>query len=198
MTENPSAVCWPLPPALRPPGYPAELERIITLRDGRVVFVRPIAPTDALKLRLEIRAADPDTLFRRFFTTRPKIDSRRLRDWTQLDYRWRLALVAIDRNMRGVGIACYESTDAQKHAELSFLVQPHWQHAGLATALLRLLEGTARKQGVQRFTAFYLAGNDAAAGLFAKSGFDKPRVSDGVVETEKLLGFSGSEVPNRF
>jgi hypothetical protein len=34
----------------RPPGYPQEYQREMTLRDGRLVLIRPVLPGDAPEL----------------------------------------------------------------------------------------------------------------------------------------------------
>jgi len=96
------------PAAARPPGYPTELERILSLRDGRPVFVRPVIPADELAFEREWREADPETLYQRFFTPQPKLDARRLHSFTHVDYQWRLALVAFAEDDQAVGIARYE------------------------------------------------------------------------------------------
>ena len=110
--------------AERPPGYPAELEQILTLRDGRPVFVRPVIPADELAFEREWREADPETLYQRFFTPQPKLDARRLHSFTHVDYQWRLALVAFAEDARAVGIARYEGAPDQEHAEIAFVVNP--------------------------------------------------------------------------
>jgi acetyltransferase len=187
MIVNNGDLCWPLPAGLRPPGYPAEYERIVDLADGRRAFVRPIAPHDAVALRQEIRDADPDTLFRRFFTTQPRIDSRRLQQLCALDYRWRFALIAVDENGAGIGIARYEGEPHRGHAEVAMVTRPAWRRLGLAATLIGLLEEAARARGLSKFCASYLPDNDAAAATLAKSGFGQPRVSDGVAEVDKSL-----------
>src|SRR4029450_6550265 len=76
-----------------PPGYPAELEHELVLKDGTVVHIRPIRPDDAPRLqelhsRLSLQTASP-----RFFTIVKRLTS----DWAQIlatvDYQRRLALV---------------------------------------------------------------------------------------------------------
>lgn len=173
--------------AARPPGYPAELEQTSTLRDGRAVFVRPVIPADALALEREWRDADAETLYQRFFTSRPRLDARRLHAFVHVDYQWRLALVAFAADTRAVGIARYEGAPGQEHAEIAIVINPAWRRVGLASTLLRLLAEAARARGLRRLTALYLQDNQAMAALLAKAGFIPPRVSAGVAATEKAV-----------
>jgi GNAT superfamily N-acetyltransferase len=186
VTDDDFQVAWPLPRGLRPPGYPAELERIVTLKDGLELPVRPIVPSDAPSLGEAIRHADLETLLRRFFTTRPNIGTRRLRQLTELDYRFRLALIAVAQG-RGVGIARYTCGAARDAAEIALVVSPAWRRRGLGTALLGLLEDAALSRSVTRFNAFFLADSEAVVGLLSAVGFRDFRVVDGVGEAVKIL-----------
>ncbi len=171
----------------RPPGYPAELEQILTLRDGRPVFVRPVIPADELAFEREWREADPETLYQRFFTPRPKLDARRLHSFTHVDYQWRLALVAFAKDTRAVGIARYEGTPDQDHAEIAFVVNSAWRRVGLASGLLGLLAEAARVRGLRRLVALFLQDNQAMATLLARAGFGPSQVNAGVAIAEKTL-----------
>lgn len=165
----------------RPPGYPAELERRIRLRDGREVAVRPILPSDALALASAIHAADPETLRRRFLGAPPKLTPARLAHLTTVDYRRRLALVALDPETgQGVAIARYEGLD-DTAAEPSVAVDPAWRRAGLATALIEMLAHAALERGYHTFSALYLAENRPIASLVAH-GVGRTRIQEGIAE----------------
>ena len=56
-----------------PPGYPQEYQRLVTLRDGRSVLIRPIQPGDAPALAEAIESSDADTIRRRFLGGHPQI-----------------------------------------------------------------------------------------------------------------------------
>ena len=185
--ETPSPFGETRSDAARPPGYPAELEQILTLRNGRQVFVRPVIPADELAFEREWREADPETLYQRFFTPQPKLDARRLHALLHVDYQWRLALVAFAEDGRAAGIARYEGAPDQEHAEIAFVVNPAWRRLGLASALLHLLTETARALGIRRLVALYLEDNQAMAALLARAGFGPPQVNAGVAAAEKTL-----------
>ena len=79
-----------------PPGYPQEYLRLVTLRDGRSVLIRPIQPSDAPALAEAIESADADTIRRRFLGGHPQVTPELLDYLTTVDYTSRFALVAIE------------------------------------------------------------------------------------------------------
>lgn len=172
---------------MRPPGYPAHLERVLTLRDGRRVDIKPIVPSDAADLQAAAAEADDETLYMRFFTVRPRLSARQLRHLTEVDYRARLALVARDEAGAGVAIARYESQPGSDTAEVAVVVDPGWRRVGLAAALLAMLEEAARDAGINRLTALHLADNGPAAAMLTAAGFGAPVVDDGVATVVRDL-----------
>ncbi len=172
---------------MHPPGYPAHLERTVALRDGRTVFVRPIVPSDAELLAAAADDADDETLYLRFFTSRPRLGPRQLRHLTEVDYRWRLALIAFDPDGRGVAVARYEGKPGDAAAEVAVVVEPGWRRTGLAAAMLRMLEEAAAQAGVTRLFALHLSDNAAAGALLAAVGYGSPTVSDGITTVTRAL-----------
>ncbi len=179
-------------PASLPPAYPHHAAQTLTLADGRVLFVRPVVPEDAPVLLAEIEAADPETLYHRFFTPVVKLGSDKLRHLTVVDYQSNLALVAISGDGDGVAVVRYAQVpERDGEAEVAFAVKPDWRHAGVASSLYRLLEDLAVSNGMEVLHAAYLADNDAAAGLLERLGFSSPIVEGGVAEVHKSLGQDG-------
>jgi GNAT superfamily N-acetyltransferase len=160
----------PPDPGTLPAGYPASFERLVRLRDGRSVRVRPILPSDAAALGAAIRDSDPDTLRRRFLGTPPRFTPAVLSRLTTVDYVRRFALVAFDpATEQGVAVARYEPLpDATAAtAEIAVAVVPGWRRGGLATALVVLLAEAAIERGVRYFGASYLAGNTPVEAMLA-------------------------------
>ncbi|MGI9610914.1 MAG: GNAT family N-acetyltransferase [Acidimicrobiia bacterium] len=172
-----------------PDGYPAELERHLTDNTGRRFLVRPVVPGDAEQLAEEIKQADAETLYLRFFTPNFKADGQRIRYLTNVDYVYRLAVAVIDESDgNGVAIARYEGRPGSKAAEIAVTVKPAWRSVGLGSELVILLEEAAVARGIERFEAIYLAGNRGAAGLMKATGFHVEDVDAGVVTVAKDLG----------
>ena len=174
------------PRAGLPPGYPFDYERQIILSDGRSVYVRPVVPGDAVLLAKEVAEADADTLYHRFFNPAIRLDKKRLRFLTEVDYVRRLALVGFARG-DGVAIARFEPA-GEELAEIAVVVKPEWRRVGLATALFDLLEDAAIERGITQFEALYLPDNHAIERVLEKRGFGGVTVDSGVARVTKKLG----------
>jgi RimJ/RimL family protein N-acetyltransferase len=157
-------------PAEVPPGYPCDFERELRLSDGRAVLIRPVVPGDCEQLAHAIRTADPDTVYRRFLGSPPRMTPALLDHLCTVDYRKRFALVAADPwTGVGIGIARYE-TVAAGTAEVAVAVDPAWRRAGLATVLVELLAEAALGRGIHTFSAYYLAENRPMSALLRRAG----------------------------
>src|SRR5437763_9564502 len=114
--EDPSAHSLAGHPARQaadlPAGYPDEYEQMVTLRDRRSVFIRPIQPSDAPVLAEAIRSADADTIRLRYLGGHPQVTPGLLNFLTNVDYTSRFALVAVEpASRRGIAIARYEPAE---------------------------------------------------------------------------------------
>ena len=159
-----------VPPARQtadlPPGYPQEYRRLVTLRDGRSVLIRPVLPSDAPALAESIASADADTIHRRFLGGHPQVTPELLEYLTTVDYTSRFALVAVDpASQRGVAIARYEPAGQDGAADVAIAVIPGWRGVGLATELLHVLAQAASERGIHTFTGMYLADISPVAAL---------------------------------
>jgi len=164
-----------------PVDYPVELVADLVLETGTPVHVRPILASDARHIRHALETADTETLYRRFFTTRPQLDDDDIDRLAQVDYHHRLALVAFSDD-EPVAIARYESNPDSTEAEVAFAVDPGFQGRGIASHLGRILIERAAQEGKQRIVAYYLATNEPAARLINGLGLKSDKPAHGVVE----------------
>ena len=163
-----------------PPGYPQEYQRLVTLRDGRSVLIRPIQPSDAPALAEAIESADADTIRRRFLGGHLQVTPELLDYLTTVDYASRFALVAVEpASQRGVAIARYEPAERDGTAEVAIAVSPGWRDAGLATELLRMLAQAASERGIHTFTGTYFADNRPVTALINEADESANRVTSG-------------------
>lgn len=144
------------------PGYPAELMRPIRLRDGGVLHVRPIRPDDEPRLIELFHRLSPRTVYERFLAPFQRLPAAWYREFANVDYVSRLALVAEDVTggapaLRAV--ARWEPGEAPGTAEVAIVVEDAWQNRGLGTRLLDELLRAAEARGIHRFTADLLAEN---------------------------------------
>ena len=143
------------------PGYPAELERDLVLRDGSVVRIRPIRPDDASRLQELHSRLSVNTAYQRFFA----IVKRLPPDWAHtlatVDYRRRLALVVEIDGKKGlelIAVGRYDAID-DTEAEVAFVVQDSWQNRGLGTIVFAEVLRAAAARSFRRFRAYVLADN---------------------------------------
>jgi acetyltransferase len=151
--------------------YPREFESVVRLASGAIVRVRPIRPDDEKRLVSLFERLSPRTVYQRFFTTYRRLPSAWYRDFANVDYRTRMALVAEDLDgVRLHGVARWEPTASPDAAEIAVVVEDEWQRRGVGTTLLEHLFAAARRRGITRVHADVLAENEGMLRLLRRLG----------------------------
>ena len=164
-----------------PPGYPAEWEADVVLRDGTVAHVRPIRPSDTPGIHRFHSAQSDESIYMRFFAPLRRLSDSDVHRFTHVDYADRVALVATMREDI-IGIGRYDRIDPRS-AEVAFNISDHYQGKGIGSVLLEHLAAIARDVGITRFTAEVLPQNRKMLSVFSDAGYDVTRhIEDGVVE----------------
>lgn len=177
----------PSEPTDLPEGYPSALDQRVRLRDGAVVHVRPIVPEDIERLRHAFQVGDADSIRRRFLTGAPPSDEAHLHYLVDIDYRRRLAIIALDTDGNSIGLGRYEGIDDLNSAEIAIVVAPEWRNRGVGGLLVDMLEGPAIKVGFDRFVAAYQPDNTPIADLLERLGYADRWFEDGLVWVAKAL-----------
>ncbi|GAA1428667.1 bifunctional GNAT family N-acetyltransferase/acetate--CoA ligase family protein [Microlunatus lacustris] len=166
-----------------PPGYPREWEADVVLTDGGVARLRPIMPSDAQKLVAFYERVSPESKYLRFFAPYPRLSSRDVKRFTEVDYVDRVAFIlTVGDDMIGVGR--FDRTEDDR-AEVAFLVEDAHQGRGIAQLLLEHLAEAARERGITGFVAEVLPENRRMAQVFADAGYRVSRgIEDGVLSVE--------------
>jgi acyl-CoA synthetase (NDP forming)/RimJ/RimL family protein N-acetyltransferase len=150
--------------------YPSDLEADIALRDGSLVQVRPVRPSDAERLLSFLRDLPDEDRRLRFFSLATDL-ARTARDQTNVDYVASLGLLAVaGPDERVVGHALY-ATYKEGSAEVAFAIAHDYQGRGLATLLLGQLAQAAAANGIDTFEALVLPENARMLEVFRESGF---------------------------
>jgi RimJ/RimL family protein N-acetyltransferase len=157
-----------------------------TLRDGSRAFLRPIRADDRDTIREGFEGLSEDSRYKRFMTPLPDLSAAQLTYLTDVDHHDHEAVVAISPDGNPMGVARYVRVDPDSDAaEVAVAVPDRYQRNGVATALLQRLTERAQDEGVRRFTATALAGNDDVIDLLAQMGpMTRAPVDGGVVEME--------------
>ncbi len=161
----------------QPDRYPAELSCAVETHDGAVVHLRPIRADDGARLADFHEHLSTLSVYHRFFFVHPKLSEAEIDRFTHVDYKDRLALVAVDGD-RLIAVGRYERTPGGTDAEVAFVVADEFQHHGIATLLLEHLAAAALKNGITTFVAETLSGNHDMLDVFFKSGFQVTTSTD--------------------
>ncbi|MEN8239414.1 MAG: GNAT family N-acetyltransferase [Actinomycetota bacterium] len=187
MTVQGDSDLSPATPVDPPDSYPRELETVVTLADGEPVYLRPVVPADIDRIRHAFAIADAESIRLRFFTGAPPADEQHLHYLVEVDYRRRLALVALDGEGNSIGIARYEGAGDERPAEVAVVVSVEWRRRGVGRTLLLALEEPASRAGIDVFEAIYQPGNRAVDEMLAGLGYTDRRFEDGLVCVTKSL-----------
>ncbi|MGH9247334.1 MAG: GNAT family N-acetyltransferase [Acidimicrobiales bacterium] len=166
-------------PAPSPDG--SRWEADVVLADGGTVHVRPIRPEDAPLIEEFHARQSAESIYFRYFSPRPRLSPAELHHLTHVDYRDRIAFVALLADEL-VGVARYDRPASQVEAEVAFFIDDEHRGRGIATLLLEYLAAYARDHGIPSFVASVLPSNRRMLGVFRQAGFEvSSRFDDGVV-----------------
>jgi acetyltransferase len=158
-------------PTYRIHRYPSALIDRLTLRDGRSVTLRPILPQDADAEQAFVSAMSPASRYRRFHQGISELSEGLLREFTQIDYRTHLALVAEsskDDDGTLVADARYVVNEDGTSADFAIAVADSWQGLGLGSELMQRLLRHARRAGLARLCGDVLSTNESMLGLMRR------------------------------
>jgi len=142
--------------------------------------MRQIEPDDLDKLREIWAGLSADSRRRRFLASSSVADisDAELQYLVDVDHRRHEAIVALDPEGRGLGVARYVRIPGDREsAELAVVVVDHWHNRGLGTALLDRLTDRARENGIKRYTAIVSEDNDVVLSALERAGAE--RTNDG-------------------
>jgi GNAT superfamily N-acetyltransferase len=158
--------------------------RVVTLRDGSRVLLRPIEPDDKHELEEGFARLSRQSRYRRFFTAMDRLSDRQLAYFTEVDYHDHFAWVALaidEPGSPGVAVGRYiRLADDPTSADIALAVTDEFQGRGLGSVLLEALVDVARDNGIEHFVGHVLADNAPMLALLRKAGaatsWDEPGV----------------------
>ena len=142
-----------------------------TLRDGRVVVLRPLRGDDAAEVEALWRRLDAAS--RRLFTSLAHLPPGRPGDVAVPRPGHAAGIVAVPADPPGrvIGVARYERAAADTARVLVF-ADASWRRAGLGTVLLSRLAEAARHAGVRRLAGDVPRSDVAMLGLLKELGLE--------------------------
>jgi RimJ/RimL family protein N-acetyltransferase len=161
---------------------PAIDEVAVVATDGTPLRLRPIRPEDADALVAFHSRLSLESTYYRFFAVHPRLSPREVDRFTHVDDHDRVALVAAHGD-RIVGVGRYDRLRTSTDAEVAFVVEDAYQGRGICTLLLRQLARIAVRDGIERFVAQVLPGNNRMLAVFRHSGLEESsRMTGDVVD----------------
>lgn len=163
--------------------YPKQWETQAIMKDGTLVFFRPIKPTDEPLMKEFFYSLSEESIYLRFFTVVKAMPHKRLQYFSNVDYRWTMAIVGLVKE-RGVekliAVGRYGASRGSDMAEVAFLVHDDYQGIGIGKFLLNYLIKIAKANNIKGFTAEVLPENRRMLDIFYKSGYEiKSRLEEG-------------------
>jgi RimJ/RimL family protein N-acetyltransferase len=145
------------------------LPHTLALRDGTTLACRLLGADDVAGLQAFHATLSSRTTRMRFFSPKPRLSASEASDLCDIDVANRCAVVALDPAGRIVAVGRYmRYHDEPDTAEAAFVVADDWQGHGIGPALLDVLVGLARAEGITRLSADTLAENRAMRVVFER------------------------------
>ena len=170
--------------------YPENLETRKITRTGLQVLLRPVKISDEPLLKEFFYSLSPETMFRRFLSTRRDMPHERLQEFVVVNYDEVVPIQAIilkDGKEEIVGMGAYYLDENTCTAEVAFAVRDAFQNRGIGTELLEYLTYLAKKRGLIGFVAEALKENLSMLHVFTQAKFSLVRVDDSMCFLKKTF-----------
>lgn len=162
-------------------------ERLLELKDGTRVHVRPIRPDDEDRLHEVFARMSERSIRLRFFSPLKRLPEQMARRLARVDYDQRFALVATTHRPDGrehiLGVARYDRAPGTSTAEVAVAVVDDLQGQGIGSGLLSMLAEVAASHGIEELSLIVLPENQSMLGLLRRLGWiHRARFQGGVYE----------------
>ncbi len=155
--------------------YPPKYESLLTLKDGRQVFLRPIRKTDGNLLIDLFNKMSPQSLYLRFLWRIDALSAEMIHHFTHLNYSSDFALVAVAQEdardaIIAVGRYFFDSKDGI--SDLAVAVRDDWQRLGLGKSLLAKTVAIGKEHGFSHFKSMMDIQNKTMRRLLLELGYE--------------------------
>ena len=165
-------------------------ERGVTLRDGRVVHVRAMLPTDEKELLQGFARMGDNARYMRFMRAIREVNLERLREVLHSFPESGAGIVATVPAKDGVDIAATAIYVIEKNpmtCEFAITVGSEFGGVGLASTLMTMLIDSAKLRGLRTMEGFVLAVNEPMLRVARRLGFSvAPDPDDGAIRICRL------------
>jgi RimJ/RimL family protein N-acetyltransferase len=142
------------------------------LRNGALLQIRALLPSDRTEMLASIGRASKETLYRRFFAPKRSFSEREIEFFLNVDFISHVALTAVlSEGGRQVIVGGARYIVSQPGcAEIAFAIDDPHQKLGIATHLISHLIEIARAAGLKEFVAEVLPENVPMLKVFERCG----------------------------
>ncbi|MCA1907669.1 MAG: bifunctional acetate--CoA ligase family protein/GNAT family N-acetyltransferase [Magnetospirillum sp.] len=173
--------------AIRP--YPAELEEMFTMTDGRQVLLRPIRPEDEPNHHVLVSKLTPEDIRFRFFGLVHELPHTEMARLTQIDYDREMAFIGElslpDGGKETLGVVRTVTDPDNEAAEFAVVVRSDLKGSGLGKRLLVKMIEYCRSRGTNVIVGQVLKDNRRMLKFVEHLGFVQTKTIDGdIVEVE--------------
>lgn len=169
-----------------------------SLRNGTPAVFRAVRPDDHERIAQAFANLERESVYTRFFSYKQELSAAELGQIDRMDFVRDVMLVVTvsaegrEEVIAGASYHAREETDGTLTAEVAFTVEEDYQGNGIASRLLGHLTTLARANGIARFEADVLPGNQPMLSVFRKSGLPVTERRDGgVIHLTMALGTPG-------
>ncbi len=153
--------------------YPWQWMKLVQLKHGKSVQLRPIRPEDGESIRNMVSNMSAESRYFRFMHAINELSPQMVAQFTKLDYDRQMAFVAVADSGSGVvaGVSRYAMSNDKQSGEFAVSVADEWQGHGLAKALMKQVIAHAAEQGIKELIGDVLVTNAGMRGLMKSLGF---------------------------
>lgn len=171
--------------------YPVQYESNLTLKDGSVVFLRPIKATDGDLIIDLVEKLSSNSKYLRFLRFLDSLSENLLYQLIHVNYTSGFALVATINEggkEKIIAVARYAYSAEDNNTELAVTVRDDWQHRGLGRLLLEKIIEIGKEHGISRYVALISPQNKIIINTLIKLGYDvNCSLESGVFHVEILV-----------
>jgi RimJ/RimL family protein N-acetyltransferase len=181
--------------------YPVQEERMVDLKNGTKVLIRPARAADVGALQALFHSLSPEDIYTRFFRRVRSLSHAELQNLCNVNHETDVAFVGVigpRENEKIVGSACYFLSPTTNLAETAFMVAPEMQGIGLGSALQERLQEYAISRRVRGFVVETLPQNQRMQHLATRAAGTVTTVRDQDTVHVTILfagGESGDDAP---
>lgn len=154
--------------------YPAQYEILLTLKNGKSVFIRPIKPTDEHLIVDLFNKLNGDSKYMRFLMPLNALPEELLYRSTHIDYHKNFALVAViqEDGKDSIIASCRYGYDPKDNVtDFAIVVRDDWQRNGLGKSLLERIFSIGKEHGISCFVSIIDSTNNIIKHTLRELGY---------------------------